>query len=114
MIVKYIYIFPLSSRRVRSPFSVGILKGMMKGSEKMKAIGMARKVDELGRIVIPIETRRKMGINRGDMVEFLVDGDSVVVKKYLPTCTFCNETGNLKKYKGKDLCRRCLDEIRRY
>ena len=55
----------------------------------MKSTGIVRKVDELGRIVLPIELRRTMGIEVKDALEIYVDGDHIVLKKYEPSCVFC-------------------------
>ena len=56
----------------------------------MKSTGVVRKVDELGRIVIPIELRRTLGIGEKDALEIYVDADTIILKKYLPACIFCN------------------------
>lgn len=56
----------------------------------MKSIGITRKVDELGRIVIPIETRRLLGINEGDSLQIFIDNDKIILKKYQPGCIICN------------------------
>ncbi len=74
----------------------------------MKSTGIVRKVDELGRIVIPIEMRRNLGIAERDPLEIYVDQDSIVLKKYSPVCMFCgNERDNIE-YRGKQICRKCL------
>ncbi|WP_154827024.1 AbrB/MazE/SpoVT family DNA-binding domain-containing protein [Clostridium butyricum] len=78
----------------------------------MKSIGIVRKVDELGRIVIPMELRRTLGIAEKDAVEIFVDGEQIVMKKYNPSCIFCGEARNVISYKGKNICTDCLDEIR--
>jgi AbrB family transcriptional regulator, transcriptional pleiotropic regulator of transition state genes len=79
----------------------------------MKSIGIVRKVDELGRVVIPMELRRKLEINEKDSLEIFVEGDQVVLKKYEPSCVFCGEAGNVVNWKGKNVCKECLDELRR-
>ena len=78
----------------------------------MKSTGIIRKIDELGRIVLPIELRRKMDISEKDSLEIYVDGDSVILKKYEPSCMFCNETDfNMVTYKGHSICRKCIAEL---
>ncbi|SHG41817.1 transcriptional regulator, AbrB family [Thermosyntropha lipolytica DSM 11003] len=77
----------------------------------MKSTGVVRKVDELGRIVIPIELRRTMGIEEKDALEIYVDGDKIILKKYEPACIFCGNAEEVINYKGKNLCRNCLTEL---
>lgn len=77
----------------------------------MKATGIVRKVDELGRVVIPIEIRNKFNIVEKDPIEIYVDESSIVLKKYEPNCIFCGETENLVEYKGKLVCKNCSDTI---
>ena len=77
----------------------------------MKATGMVRKVDELGRIVIPIEIRNKFNISEKDELEIYVDSSSIVLKKYEPNCIFCGNTKNLVEYKDKLICSKCAQKI---
>lgn len=77
----------------------------------MKSIGIVRKVDELGRIVLPIELRKTLDIAIKDSLEIYVDNDSVVLKKYLPACIFCGEADNNSSYKGKNICKKCQKNI---
>ncbi len=77
----------------------------------MKSTGVVRKVDELGRIVIPIELRRTMGIEEKDALEIYVDSDKIILKKYEPACIFCGNAEEVINYKGKNLCRSCLTEL---
>ena len=77
----------------------------------MKATGIIRKVDELGRVVIPIEIRNKFNINEKDELEIYVDSSSIVLKKYEPNCIFCGSTKNLAEYKGKLVCNKCSQKI---
>lgn len=78
-----------------------------------KATGMVRKVDELGRIVLPIELRRTLGIAEGDALEIFTDGDEIIMKKYQPGCIFCGEVAdNNVLYKGKHVCDKCLKSIK--
>jgi len=77
----------------------------------MKSTGIVRKVDELGRIVLPIELRRTLGIDEKDSLEIYVDGSSVILRKYEPSCIFCGDAADVVSYKGKNVCRACLKEL---
>jgi transcriptional pleiotropic regulator of transition state genes len=77
----------------------------------MKATGIVRKVDELGRIVLPIELRKNLDINIKDPLEIYVDGNSVILKKYLPACIFCGEATDIVQFQGRNICTDCLNEI---
>ena len=78
----------------------------------MKATGIVRKIDELGRIVLPMELRRTMDINYKDALEILVDGENIVLRKYKPSCVFCDNAKNVLNYKGKNVCQNCIDEVK--
>lgn len=73
----------------------------------MKATGVVRKVDELGRVVIPIELRRTMGIAEKDPLEIYVDGDQIILKRYEPACVFCGNASDVQHFHGKMVCREC-------
>lgn len=77
----------------------------------MKSIGIVRKVDELGRIVLPIELRRTLDIAEKDPLEIYVDGSAIVLKKYRPTCIFCDSSKDIINFKGKNICPKCLKEL---
>lgn len=77
----------------------------------MKATGIVRRVDELGRVVIPIEIRNQFGIAEKDPIEIYVDGSNIVLKKFEQTCIFCGNTKNLSEYKGKLICDKCAEQI---
>ena len=79
----------------------------------MKSIGIVRKIDELGRIVLPIELRNKMDINTKDSVEIFVDNDKIILKKYQPCCVFCGNADNVTMFKGKLVCRDCIEDMTR-
>lgn len=79
----------------------------------MKSTGIVRKVDELGRIVLPIELRRTLDIMEKDALEIYVDGSAVVLKKYEPTCIFCDDAKSVINYKGKNVCRNCMKELKK-
>lgn len=77
----------------------------------MKSIGIVRKVDELGRIVLPIELRRTLDIEVKDALEIYVDGSQIILKKYEPACVFCGNAKDIIHFKGKNICKNCLTEI---
>ena len=77
----------------------------------MKSTGIVRKVDELGRIVLPIELRRTMNIEVKDALEIYVDGDQIVLKKYEPSCIFFGNAKDIIHYKGKNVCSACAHEL---
>ena len=79
----------------------------------MKSTGIVRKVDELGRIVLPIELRRTMDIAEKDAIEIYVDGPSIILRKYEPTCIFCGDAKNITNYRGKNICPSCLKELKK-
>ena len=70
----------------------------------MKSTGIVRKVDELGRIVLPIELRRTLDINEKD-------GSHIILKKYEPACIFCNSASNVVNFKGRNVCAECIKEM---
>ncbi|MFB5193162.1 AbrB/MazE/SpoVT family DNA-binding domain-containing protein [Alicyclobacillus fastidiosus] len=77
----------------------------------MKATGIVRKVDELGRVVVPIEHRRTLGIDIKDPLEIFTDGDKIILRKYQPGCVVCGETEDVQNFKGKHICADCIHEI---
>lgn len=77
----------------------------------MKSTGIVRKVDELGRIVLPIELRRTLDIEVKDALEIYVDGAQIILKKYEPACIFCGNAKDVANFKGKNICRDCLAEM---
>lgn len=79
----------------------------------MRATGVVRKMDEMGRYVLPIELRRTLNINIGDGLEIFVDGESIILKKYEPSCTFCGEAKSISSYKGKNICASCMAELKK-
>lgn len=72
---------------------------------------MARKVDDLGRIVLPVELRRLHGIQTGDALEISVDGDSIVLRKLLVGCVFCGTSDGLSSYRSRSICTDCKDGL---
>lgn len=77
----------------------------------MKSTGIVRKVDELGRIVLPIELRRTLDIEVKDAIEIFVDGNQIILKKYEPACTFCGDAKDILHYKGKNICKTCAKDL---
>ena len=77
----------------------------------MKSTGIVRKVDELGRVVIPIELRRTLGIGEKDALEIYVDGEKIMLKKYEPACIFTGNADELIYFKGKMVSRSCVEEL---
>ncbi len=78
----------------------------------MKATGIARPVDPLGRVVIPVELRRSLNIKTDDALEVYVDGDYIMLKKYEPACIFCGDAKDVVNVKGKKVCKACLQEMK--
>ena len=77
----------------------------------MKSTGIVRKVDELGRIVLPVELRRTLDISERDELEIYLDDDKVVLKKYEPSCIFCASVQNLVSYHGRNVCMDCIQNL---
>lgn len=73
------------------------------GEITVKATGIVRRVDELGRIVLPVELRRTL--------EIYVDGASIVLRKFRPNCIFCNSSRGVSEFRGKNVCQKCLKEL---
>ncbi|AEJ38392.1 sporulation-related transcriptional regulator AbrB [Sulfobacillus acidophilus TPY] len=77
----------------------------------MKSTGIVRRVDELGRVVLPIELRRTLNISDKDSLEIYVDGEKIILKKYEPACIFCGNAENIETYRGKNICQSCLKDL---
>ena len=80
----------------------------------MKATGIIRKVDDLGRIVIPIELRRTLDIAERDDVEIFTENGRNILQKYEPTCVFCGSSQGLLNYKGKNVCQSCIRNMSKF
>lgn len=78
----------------------------------MKSTGIVRRIDDLGRIVLPIELRRTLDIGERETMEIFVEGSSVVLKKYRPTCIFCDSAKDISIFKGKNICPKCMQDLR--
>ena len=79
----------------------------------MKSTGVVRKVDELGRIVLPSELRRVFAIREGDELEISVDGEKVILQKRQDVCTFCGNAEPAIDYKGRRVCENCAGDLGR-
>ncbi len=77
----------------------------------MKATGIVRKIDELGRIVLPIEIRRTMHIDVRDPMEIYVDGNTIILRKYEQECVFCGSTKKVTNFKNRNICENCRKEL---
>ena len=77
----------------------------------MKSTGIVRRMDELGRVVIPIEIRNQFNIAEKDPMEIYVDGSSIILKKFEPNCVFCGNSKNLIEYNDKLICSKCAKKI---
>ena len=77
----------------------------------MKSTGIVRKVDELGRIVLPIELRHTLDISAKDSLEIYVDGNAIILRKYQSACIFCDNAKNVINYKGKIVCQNCVNDL---
>jgi len=78
----------------------------------METHGIIRKIDELGRFVIPMEMRKKLNIGNEDSLEIYTEGTTIKLKKYEPDCIFCGSSKNVTDHKGKNICEKCLNEIK--
>lgn len=78
----------------------------------MKATWITRKVDALGRIVLPKELRRTFNIDVDDPLKIFVDSEQIILKKYQPACIFCGEASDVVNYKGKKICKKCLQGLK--
>lgn len=78
----------------------------------MKSTGIVRPVDELGRIVLPIEIRKTLDINPKDSLEIFIDDSKIVLQKYQPACVFCNEVDDVIYFNGKRVCAACIERLK--
>ena len=79
----------------------------------MKSTGIVRRIDELGRIVLPIELRRNFDIGEKDALEIYVDQDAIILKKFSRSCVFCNNASDVVEFKGKNICLDCLTQLKK-
>lgn len=78
----------------------------------VKATGITRKIDELGRIVLPKELRKTLGIEPGTPIEIYTEEDTIVLKKYEHRCVLCGSTEDVIDFKGKKACKQCIEELK--
>ena len=78
----------------------------------MKSTGIVRRIDELGRIVIPIEIRRNLGLAERDSVELFTEGDRIILQKYQDTCLFCDSSDKIISFQGKIICSKCVNDLK--
>ncbi len=79
----------------------------------MKATGIVRKLDQLGRIVVPKELRTTFDLKETDPIEIFVEGEDIILRKYQPACIFCNEATDIVQFEGKNVCKKCLAKIKK-
>ena len=79
----------------------------------MKATGIVRRLDQLGRIVIPKELRMTFDLKEADSIEIFVEGEDIILRKYQPACIFCNEATDIVQFEGKNVCKKCLARIQK-
>ena len=78
----------------------------------MKATGIVRKLDQLGRIVIPKELRNTFDMKENDPIEIFVEGNDIILRKYQPACVFCNDATDIVQFGGKNVCKACLAKLK--
>lgn len=78
----------------------------------MRSTGIVRKIDELGRVVMPIELRRSLDISEGNSLEIFTENEDIILRKYEPGCIFCGDSLNVKNFKGKTICTKCLKAMK--
>ena len=81
------------------------------GDDCMKSTGIIRKVDDLGRIVLPIELRRMLDIEERDELEIYMENERIILQKYEPSCIFCGSSRDLVSYRGRNLCQDCIRQM---
>ncbi|MEG0910102.1 MAG: AbrB/MazE/SpoVT family DNA-binding domain-containing protein [Ruthenibacterium sp.] len=77
----------------------------------MKSTGIVRKIDDLGRVVLPIELRRSLDIDKDSSLEIYVDDENIILKKYQPACIFCGDAEDVVQYQGRNICAQCRKAI---
>lgn len=78
----------------------------------MKTVGIVRDIDKLGRFVIPVELRNKLGIENGDAIEIFAEQDRIILRKYEPCCTFCKSEEGVVEFRNRLVCKNCIDMIK--
>ncbi len=77
----------------------------------MKSTGIVRRVDDLGRIVLPRKLRKVLDINERDELEIFMQGNSIILQKHQPNCIFCGSSNGIESFKGKNICADCFKEL---
>lgn len=77
----------------------------------MRGTGIVRKIDPLGRIILPIELRKVLNIDIADSLEIYVTDNEIMLKKYQPACIFCNNAKEMIVFKNKNICKKCISEF---
>jgi AbrB family transcriptional regulator, transcriptional pleiotropic regulator of transition state genes len=77
----------------------------------VKSTGIVKRIDDLGRIVLPIELRKILDISSGNSLEIFMEGNTTVLRKYDPQCVFCGQAWSITTYKSKNVCKNCIEEI---
>lgn len=78
----------------------------------MKSTGIVRRIDELGRVVLPIELRRSMDIDVKDQLEIYTEEDKIILRKHEPNCCFCGKSKDVVPFRDKLICKKCLEELK--
>ena len=78
----------------------------------MKSTGLVKKIDELGRILIPKEVRASMELDSKDSLEIFIENDRIILQKYQPSCIFCNNADNILFFEGRRICASCLSKLK--
>ena len=79
--------------------------------QPLNATCVLRKLDDLGRVVLPIEIRKGLNLSPRDLIEIYVDGETIMLRKFEPACVFCGSLGNAQIFRGKLICNKCFEEI---
>lgn len=82
-----------------------------KGDEIVKSAGIVRRVDEIGRLVLPVGLRQTLDIKDNDSLEILTDKDHIILRKFKPACLFCGTSEEIRQFKGKNVCSKCLQSM---
>jgi transcriptional pleiotropic regulator of transition state genes len=82
----------------------------VRSAQEVKRTGVIRHIDELGRIVIPIEIRKRFGLAEKDPLEISVEDETILLSRPRWACVFCGESGSVEEYRGRAVCRSCIAE----
>lgn len=77
----------------------------------MKSTGIVRSLDNMGRLVLPIELRKMLKLGEKDPIEIFTEGNTIILKKYAPCCTFCQDTEELISFRGQNVCAKCARKL---